>query len=186
MGNKFIGWIITACFLGGCCFLADGKRIKTRLNVKTEKTSSASAKKKASADSLARKAEAWKKISADKEISVKVSEDSVVMFRPETITFAGYDKQATSLRETFHIINSSQLTLRKVEFEITYKDMQGRMLHKRTATVGCYIPPGETRKADTKTWDSQNSFYYYLSNPPRRVATPYQVEIRPLNFWLSI
>lgn len=169
----------------GFVFSVEGKRIKTKLKVQTEKATVTSRKKNYN-DSTTREGEAWKKISGDKGTSIRVGEDSVFLFRPETIIFAGYDKQATSSRETFHIINNSPFTLRKIEITIIYKDMQGRMLHKRNATFSCYILSGETRKTDIKTWDNQNSFYYYLSNPPRRVATPYQVEILPLNFWVEL
>lgn len=169
---------------------ADGKKLRHKLKVKTEnKVSNSREKNKASADSTIRKGEAWLKVNADSICNSDSGEERIfdedrqAILR--SISFAGYDKQATSTRETFHIVNRSPLTLRKAEVEIVYLDMQKRMLHKRKVTVFCTVPAGETRKTDIRSWDSQYSFYYYLSNPPRRVAAPYQVEIHPLTFWFT-
>ncbi|MDE6444447.1 MAG: hypothetical protein K2K64_08540 [Muribaculaceae bacterium] len=165
---------------------ADGKKLRTKLNANAEKSlTSGKGKGKASADSGERKAEAWIKVSADSLGKDHPVEARLTGFDPQSISFTGYDKQATASRETFHVVNRSAHTLRKMDIEIVYQDMKGRMLHKRKATVLCNIPAGETHKTDIRTWDTQLSFYYYLSNPPRRVATPYQVEIHPLAFWLT-
>lgn len=113
-------------------------------------------------------------------------DSATVTFEPSKVRFAGYDKQINAHKESFHVINDSQLCLRKVKIKIVYKDMKGRMLHSRFVAFPCYIPAGETRKIDISSWDTQNSFYYHLSNEPKKDASPYKVEIFPQFFILSL
>lgn len=100
------------------------------------------------------------------------------------VAFAGYDKEVNSRRESFHVVNPSEFTLSGFKVKIDYLDMQGRMLHSRTILEECFIPPGESRRMDIKSWDTQNTYYYYLGNEPKRVATPFQVKFTPLEFWI--
>ncbi|MDE6578040.1 MAG: hypothetical protein K2J82_06835 [Muribaculaceae bacterium] len=165
-------------------FSVSSKRVKQTLKIETTKLKDKNKKEKVSEDSESKSAKTLIKIQADSVRQFK-TDDSLASFNPQNITFAGYDKQVSSRRESFHIVNSSSFTLRKALLKINYLDMQGRMLHSRTATVNCYIPAGETRKVDIPTWDTQFTFYYYLSNEPRRVATPYKVELRPIAFWIE-
>lgn len=99
------------------------------------------------------------------------------LFWAEKVVFAGFDKQPNSSVESFHISNRSDRLIRQLTVEITYVDTKGRMLHRRTETLKTEIPAGETRKIDIKSFDSQHSFYYVLSNPPKRVATPFDVKM---------
>ena len=103
----------------------------------------------------------------------------------KAIGFAGYDKEANSSKESFLIVNPSEYTLTGFTVDINYLDMQGRMLHSRKLTEPCFVPPGETRRIDLRSWDSQKTYYYYLGNAPKKVATPYQVSITPLSFWIE-
>lgn len=99
-------------------------------------------------------------------------------------SFSGYDKEANSNKESFILSNPSQYILTGYEVRIDYLDMQGRMLHSRTIKEPCFIPSGETRRFDLNSWDKQHTYYYYLGNEPRRVATPFQVAFTPLRFWI--
>ncbi|MCH5224655.1 MAG: hypothetical protein J1D77_01600 [Muribaculaceae bacterium] len=98
--------------------------------------------------------------------------------------FAGYDKEPNSNIESFILINKSGNTITGYEVRIDYLDMQGRMLHSRVVKEPCEVPPHETRRLDIKSWDTQRTYYYYLGNAPRKVATPYQVNFTPLTFWV--
>lgn len=100
-------------------------------------------------------------------------------------SFAGYDKEPNSNRESFILINNFTSPLTGFNLRIDYLDMQGRMLHSRTITEPCYVPQGETRKFDIPSWDTQHTYYYYLGNEPKRVATPFQVRFTPLAFWIE-
>lgn len=101
----------------------------------------------------------------------------------EHITFSGYDKPANANKETFHVTNSSPLTIKKAGIRVTYLDLKDRMLHSREAYFDCVVPPEETRLVSIPTWDIQHTFYYVLGPEPKRVATPYKVKIELL--WIE-
>lgn len=110
---------------------------------------------------------------------------SSINFTHETIRFSGYEKEVNSNKETFLITNKSPLPIIRIKFEIIYKDKSNRMLHSREITKECNIPSQETRKIDIPSWDSQHTYYYYLGNQPKKIATPYKVEIIPLSIWIE-
>ena len=99
--------------------------------------------------------------------------------------FAGYDKEPNSNLESFLLVNPTALLITGYEVRIDYLDMQGRMLHSRVIKETCYVPPGETRRFDIKTWDRQHTYYYYLGNEPKKVATPFQVKFYPQKIWIQ-
>ena len=96
----------------------------------------------------------------------------------EKIRFYGFDKTVTSQKESFFISNRLDRQAAAFEIEITYFDMQHRQLHQRLVQVECEIPPGETRRVDVKSWDTQKAFYFHQSAAPRRQATPFDVRLR--------
>lgn len=100
------------------------------------------------------------------------------------IEFYGYDKQLSSTKETFFIKNLTDREMTGINMYIEYLTLDGRQLDKRFVKLSCSIPPGETRKVDLKSWDSQKSFYYEKSAPPRKMATPYKVVFDPVSFYL--
>lgn len=95
----------------------------------------------------------------------------------EKIRFYGFDKTVTSPKESFFISNRLDKQATAFEIEITYFDMQHRQLHQRLVQVECEIPPGETRRVDVKSWDTQKAFYFHQSAAPRRQATPFDVRL---------
>lgn len=97
------------------------------------------------------------------------------------IRFYGFDKTVGSSIESFFIVNGLDSPLAGMEIEITYVDMKGRQLHKRSVTVDCDIPAGETKRVDTKSWDTQKSFYFHQSVKPKRQATPFDIRLRLLS-----
>lgn len=94
------------------------------------------------------------------------------------VVFAGFDKKASSASESFFVSNNTTQTLVELSVELRYNDMSGRLLHVSRETIDVVVPPGETRKVDIKSWDTQKSFYYRKSGLPKRQATPFDVEIR--------
>lgn len=92
---------------------------------------------------------------------------------------SGYDKALRSRRESFFVSNKlgGEDAIVWLEFTIGYYDMSGRELNSRRASLHCDIPAGATRNLTIPTWDTQQAFYYYRSQRPRRsVATPYNVK----------
>ncbi|MDE7421376.1 MAG: hypothetical protein K2N35_14350 [Muribaculaceae bacterium] len=119
-------------------------------------------------------------IKADVPDSIlSLSSDSLIFvekIRP-SIRFYGFDKTVTSNLESFFISNALDSEISGMEIQLTYFDMKGRQLHKRTATLNVKVPPHETLRTDIKTWDTQKSFYYHKSAKPKRQATPFSVKI---------
>lgn len=101
------------------------------------------------------------------------------------IVFAGYDKQLHKSTESFFISNHTDTLLKSVKIAITYHDMHGAMLHEKTEKIDADIPPGETRKADIRSFDTQGSFYYHLSPKPRKGGIPFDTRIRILEIWFG-
>lgn len=126
------------------------------------------------------------RIDAVESVGVETPENGKIVFYPDQVSFSGYDKQATSTIESFLLTNKSGYDISGIKVRIYYKDMKGRMLHSRDVSKKCNVRSGETQKLDVSTWDKQKSYYYYLSNEPRRVSTPYQVDIQPLAFWILL
>ena len=111
--------------------------------------------------------------------SISIMSDSALFcerVRP-SIRFYGFDKTAASNMESFFISNGLDRTVSELVVIITYSDMKGRQLHRQEVKIDCTIPPGETRRTDIKSWDTQKSFYYHKSAKPKRQATPFDVRL---------
>ncbi|MDE7381250.1 MAG: hypothetical protein K2N03_03880, partial [Muribaculaceae bacterium] len=97
------------------------------------------------------------------------------------IILSGYDKHASSSVESFFISNKSDHNISGITLDINYLTPDNRQLHKRTEEIILYIPAGETRMAEIKSWDKQKSFHYIKSQPSRKPSSPYKVTITPLS-----
>lgn len=94
------------------------------------------------------------------------------------IELSGYDKTTQSTKESFLLTNNSERNIAGMVIELTYIDLQGRMIHKRDETVKYNVPPGETRMISIRTFDEQKTLYYKNSTPPRSGGMPYSVDIK--------
>lgn len=154
---------------------AEGRRVKTTIKIEKNRSKS---KEKITSEELP-----GMRVALTNDT---VMGDSLSVSRlKKEITFQGYEKEASSRVETMLVSNHTKYILRGFTIRISYLDLKERLLHSREVTQGCVIPPGETRKIDIKSWDPQNSYYYYLGNEPRRVATPYKVSIEAETLWLE-
>lgn len=100
--------------------------------------------------------------------------------RQGMVSFSGYDKALRSSKETVFVTNlMADTTVEELRFTITYLDSSRRELHRLSRRVRASVPPGATRRIDFPSWDTQRSFYYHLSPPPRTSAIPYSVTITP-------
>lgn len=99
--------------------------------------------------------------------------------------FSGYEKESNSNKESFILTNPTHETITGFKVKIDYTDLQGRMLHSRIIEESCNIPGGESRKFDIPSWDTQHTYFYYLGNEPKKVATPFKVKFNPISFWID-
>ena len=157
-----------AAFISTLTFTAEARKIRTKHTIQktTEKQTMAA--------------------TAEPPRIISMESDSIAFcdsIRP-AIRFYGFDKTVTSNVESFFISNGLDTPARGLELRITYTDMKGRQLHKRSVKLDCGIPAGETMRTDIKTWDTQKSFYYHKSVKPKRQATPFDVKVELLSVTL--
>lgn len=100
------------------------------------------------------------------------------------VTFSGFDKKLNSGNESFFITNGTDRIMSSIMLDIEYLTPDGRQLHKQFHELKCNLPPGETRKFDIKSWDTQHSFYYVKSAPEKAKGSPFIVRFYPLAFYL--
>lgn len=100
------------------------------------------------------------------------------------VVFSGFDKPASSSKETFFITNNTDRTMTGVTLYIEYLTPDGRQLHKQFLRLSCNIPAGETRMSEIKSFDTQRSFHYEKSAPSRRSA-PFIVRFDPISYNLK-
>ncbi len=103
--------------------------------------------------------------------SVAADEDMLLIY--------GYDKPLQATKESLFATNNTPHRLCAILLSITYYDTSGAQLHQAVQRVNADIPPGQTRKLEFRSWDTQRSFYYEKSRRPHSSAIPYKVAIKP-------
>ena len=151
---------------------SDAKKIRQTLKINKENNKTKKDKKQ----------DLYITVNANDTLRVISATGDSILFTPDKISFAGYEKEINSSKESFLIINRSESTLSNINANIIYKDMKGRMLHKRELNLVCDIPPHESRKIDIPSWDSQHTYFYYRGNEPKKIATPYIVEFEAISY----
>ena len=105
---------------------------------------------------------------------------------PNAVTLKGYNKKASDSRESFFVTNNTNHRISHIRMLMRYSQMNGEMLHERTATVEVDLRPGETRLVAIKTFDVQRLFYYYAGPKPRKSATPFKVAFRLIGYDIPV
>jgi len=105
---------------------------------------------------------------------------------PNAVTLKGYSKKASDSRESFFVTNNTSHRISHIRLLMRYSQMNGEMLHERTATVEVDLKPGETRLVAIKTFDIQRLFYYYAGPKPRKNATPFKVAFRLIGYDIPV
>lgn len=113
----------------------------------------------------------------EERIRIKTDSATLSLLKP-MLEFSGFDKPASSAKETFLITNNSDTEIVGLLLEITYLDLQGRMIHRRNSDITVSIPPAETRMVELPTFDVQKSLYYKESNPPSRYKSSIPFDVR--------
>lgn len=94
------------------------------------------------------------------------------------VVISGYDKPLRSSRETMFVTNNDTLsTIVRLVLTLDYTDDFGQQLHRRSQSVTAQIPPCQTRIISIPAWDTQQTFYYRGSNPPKR-ARAYRYDVK--------
>ncbi|MCH5229554.1 MAG: hypothetical protein J1F12_06120 [Muribaculaceae bacterium] len=172
---KFVRFLITFLFLGILLFEfpLEAKKIKNTLRVEKE-------------EKYVIKSSEYKghKINLNDSV-LGTLYDKELLSELRKVVFTGYEKEPNSKWESFLIVNPSERLITGFEIKIDYLDMNNRMLHSRNIRESCYVPKGETRKIDITSWDTQHTYYYYLGNEPRKVATPFKVAFHPVIIWIE-
>ncbi len=113
--------------------------------------------------------------------------DSLLLeIEPNAVTLKGYSKKASDARESFFVTNNTKHRISHIRLLMRYSQMNGEMLHERTATVEVDLKPGETRLVAIKTFDVQRLFYYYAGPKPRKSATPFKVAFRLIGYDIPV
>lgn len=122
--------------------------------------------------------------SANADIKIKTYPRHTSEFEKvkQGLTFMAYDKKASSDRETFFVDNGSKVGLSAIEVEISYFNLDGKLIHKRVVEVRQDFPALETRKVDITSWDRQKSFHYINSVPSNKGSAPYTVRFKVISF----
>ncbi len=105
---------------------------------------------------------------------------------PNAVTLKGYSKKASDSRESFFVTNNTNHRISHIRLLMRYSQLNGEMLHERTATVEVDLRPGETRLVAIKTFDVQRLFYYYAGPKPRKAATPFKVAFRLVGYDIPV
>ncbi len=105
---------------------------------------------------------------------------------PNAVTLKGFSKKASDSRESFFVTNNTNHRISHIRLLMRYSQMNGEMLHERTATVEVDLKPGETRLVAIKTFDVQRLFYYYAGPKPRKSATPFKVAFRLIGYDIPV
>lgn len=96
----------------------------------------------------------------------------------DSLTLSGFEKPLRAKTETMFLTNNMAETVDYIDIEITYQDIDGRMLHKASYGIEMTVPPGETRIFEIPSFDRNQIYYYFLSPvPPRAEATPFRVAV---------
>lgn len=102
----------------------------------------------------------------------------------DQIVYAGYEKKSNSKVESIFVSNHTDSYLIRVCFYIDYLTPDSLQLDRRFRSLDCEIPPGETRKLDMRSWDTQNSFRYISSPKGRSQSSTYIVKLYPVSYYL--
>lgn len=180
-------WLVVLCiFLGGWCVFIptmEAKKIKNSFRIDKEKKTSSKGEEPAHIEGV--EINLTDSLCSDGQQPIDDPRLMEVREQLRKCYFSGYDKEISSNVESFILTNTIGRPIKGFKVRIDYLDMQGRMLNSRTVRLACDVPPAESRRFDIKGWDKQHTYYYYLGNQPKRVATPFQVTFYPLSFWIE-
>lgn len=96
------------------------------------------------------------------------------------VRITGYDKPLRARRESMIVTNCGDQPFDSVRLTMTYTDDRGTLLNTRTITVAARLEPGKAKSVSIRSWDVNNSYYYFLTPPARAAGTPYRLSVSAL------
>ena len=112
--------------------------------------------------------------------------DDALQFTEGIVTMKGYSKLTGANKESFMLVNHSNLHLSGLEIRFKYTDLDGAIIHERTATVECDLPPFQSRQVSIKSFDEGHRFYYYRSKAQKgAIAYDLTIKIKSYNIKIS-
>lgn len=98
------------------------------------------------------------------------------------VRITGYDKPLRARYETMIATNTGTIPFDSLALTITYSDTHGNRLHVRSLNVAANLQPGQAKTITLKSWDVNNTYYYFITPPKRSIATPYKVLVDAVPF----
>lgn len=106
-----------------------------------------------------------------------VDDEDTLQFIEGIVSMKGYTKMVGASKESFMLVNNSNLHLSGLEIKFKYVDLDGVLIHERVATIDCDLPPHKSRQVSIKTFDEGHQFYYYR-HKSKKDAIAYDLTIR--------
>lgn len=116
--------------------------------------------------------------------SVKIAD--VGAFHPEVVTMRGFSKRAGESKESFMLVNNSNLHISRVELRLKYVDVNEVLLHEREVMVECDLPSYSSRITSIKTFDEGHKFHYLYSKSVKDDAVAFLVKFTLLRYDIVI
>lgn len=111
--------------------------------------------------------------------------DDVKSYYEKAVTMRGYAKRFNESKETFMLINNTNLYLSQVELLLKYFDVEGVLLHERTELIFCDLPPYSSRQLSIKTFDEGRKFHY-IGSKSGKGSVAYEISMRLLSYSVKI
>lgn len=82
---------------------------------------------------------------------------------PQAVTMVDYEQRGIDYEGTLSLRNNTDKTIRRVNFRITYLDMNGTQLDYHDFSESTEIAPRMTKKVDIAAYEHNRNYYYYKS-----------------------
>lgn len=126
-----------------------------------------------------------KHLRLEKPVVTKPAEFDTIRTLSDSILLSGYEKAQSTSTENVFVTNHTPHYISGINITIEYVNKKDEQLHKRTQTVKCQLPPGQTRCLEFKAWDKQHLWYYkHTQARHNEYGSEFDVRIG-INYYLS-
>lgn len=112
--------------------------------------------------------------------TVRVTNTAV--FNADVVSLRGFSKRAGESKESFMLVNHSNMHLSRVVLLFRYYDTENVLFHEREVIVECDLPPYSSRVTSIKTFDEGHNYYYYKANNLKEGAVAFKVGFTLLRY----